>query len=74
MSMLNVRTDAAMDRALAALTAEGRTKTEAVRYALLRAYREDLIDQAKADAERLADDPDDRAEMLAIMRYMGTME
>jgi hypothetical protein len=74
MSMLNVRTDEAMDQAIAALTSSGRTKTEAVRYALLRTYREELVDQAKADAERLEADADDRAEMLAIQRYMGIAE
>jgi hypothetical protein len=72
--MLNVRTDEAMDQAIAALTSSGRTKTEAVRYALLRTYREELVDQAKADAERLEADADDRAEMLAIQRYMGIAE
>ena len=63
-----------MEQALAALTARGRTRTEAVRYALLRAYREELIAQAKADAEGLEADPDDRAEILAIQRYMGVAE
>lgn len=72
--MLNVRTDEAMDQAIAALTSSGRSKTEAVRYALLRTYREELIDQAKADAERLEADADDRAELLAIQRYMGIAE
>lgn len=71
MSMLNVRTDEAMDKAIAELTADGKTKTEAVREALLRAYREKLIKQAKADADRVEADPDDRAEILAIQRYMG---
>jgi hypothetical protein len=74
MSTLNVRTDAAMDKAIAALTADGRTKTEAVRYALLHTYRDELIKQAREDAERLADDPDDRAEMLSIQRYLGLVE
>jgi hypothetical protein len=71
MSMLNVRTDEAMDIAIAELTADGKTKTEAVREALLHAYREKLIKQAKADAERVEADPEDRAEILAIQRYMG---
>ena len=42
-----------------------------MRYALLHTYKEKLIAQARADAERLSDDPDDRAEMLAIQRFMG---
>ncbi|GAB3224680.1 hypothetical protein GCM10027447_13530 [Glycomyces halotolerans] len=75
MSTLNVRTDGAMEEAIRALTeSSGRSRTEAVRYALLRTYREELIKQARADAERLAEDPDDRAEMLAIQRYMGVGE
>ncbi|THV21790.1 hypothetical protein E9998_24280 [Glycomyces paridis] len=63
-----------MDRALAALTANGRTKTEAVRYALLHAYRDEVIRQAREDSERLAADPDDRAEMLAIQRFLGLLD
>ncbi|WP_051325624.1 type II toxin-antitoxin system VapB family antitoxin [Glycomyces tenuis] len=74
MPTLNIRTDEATEKALQALTAKGRTKTEAVRYALLHTYRDELIKQAREDAERLANDPDDRAEMLAIQRYMGVSE
>ena len=74
MGMLNVRTDEAMEKALQALTDDGWTRTEAVRSALLHAYREKLIKQAKADSERVEADPADRAEMLAIMRYMGVAE
>ncbi|WP_280478703.1 hypothetical protein [Nocardia cyriacigeorgica] len=71
MGALNVRTDEAMETALRALTGEHRTRSEAVRYALLRTYKELLLEQAAADAERLDNDPDDRAEMLAIQRFMG---
>ncbi|WP_035739059.1 hypothetical protein [Glycomyces arizonensis] len=74
MSTLNVRTDEAMEKALQALTEDGQSRTEAVRGALLHAYRERLIRQAKADAERVEADPNDRAEMLAIQRYMGVSE
>lgn len=66
-----MRTDEAMETALRALTGEHRTRSEAVRYALLRTYKELLLEQAAADAERLDNDPDDRAEMLAIQRFMG---
>ncbi|WP_067833548.1 hypothetical protein [Nocardia lijiangensis] len=72
MGTLNVRTDEAMETALAKLTANsGRTRSEAVRYALLRTYKELLLEQAAADAERLEADPEDQAEMLAIQRFMG---
>ena len=68
MPRLAVRTEEAMERALAALTVGGRTRTEAVRHALLRTCREELTDRVKTDADQLADD---RAEMPAIQRYMG---
>ena len=74
MGTLSIRTDAAMDQAIAALTADGCTETEAIRSALLEAHqRRTRIEQARADADRLADDPEDRAELPAIQRFMGTM-
>ncbi|GIG66491.1 hypothetical protein Pen01_27860 [Phytomonospora endophytica] len=69
-----MRTDEAMETALQALTSGGRSRSEAVRYALLHTYREQMIAQAKADADRLAENPDDQAEMLAIQRFMGVAE
>jgi hypothetical protein len=74
MGTLNVRTDEAMETALRALTEGHRSRSEAVRYAVLRTYKEMLLKQAKADAERLAADSDDQAEMLAIQRFMGVAE
>ncbi|MEV0702975.1 hypothetical protein AB0I53_34350 [Saccharopolyspora sp. NPDC050389] len=74
MGTLNVRTDEAMETALKALTGDSRSRSEAVRYALLRTYKEILLEQAEQDAERLKEDPDDQAEMLAIQRFMGVAE
>lgn len=74
MSSLNVRTDAAMEAALRQLTEKHGSRTDAVRYALLRTYRETLIEQARSDAERLASDAEDQAECLSIQRYMGAIE
>lgn len=74
MGTLTVRTDEAMETALRSLTGESRSRSDAVRYALLRTYREVLLEQARADADRLAADPDDQAEMLAIQRFMGVSE
>jgi Arc/MetJ-type ribon-helix-helix transcriptional regulator len=74
MGNLNVRTDEAMEMAIRALAGEHRSRSEAVRYAVLRTYRELMIEQAQADADRLAADPDDQAEMLAIQRFMGVAE
>ena len=74
MGALNVRTDEAMETALAELTSDGsRSRSEAVRYALLHTYKELLLKQATDDAERLADDPGDQAEILAIQRFMGVV-
>ncbi|MBB6345438.1 Arc/MetJ-type ribon-helix-helix transcriptional regulator [Nonomuraea muscovyensis] len=74
MGTLNVRTDEAMETALRALAGETRSRSEAVRHALLRTYEAMLIEQAAADAERLRNDSDDQAEMLAIQRYVGVAE
>lgn len=74
MPTLTVRTDEAMETALRALTGDRRTRSEAVRYALLRTYREMLLEQARSDAERLSADPDDQKEMLAIQRFMGVVD
>lgn len=74
MATLNVRTDEAMETALRALAGENRSRSDAVRYAVLRTYRETLVEQAAEDAERLGGDADDQAEMLAIQRFMGVTE
>lgn len=74
MGTLTVRTDDAMEMALQALAGADRSRSEAVRYALLRTYREVIVERARADADRLAADPDDQAEMLAIQRFMGVAE
>lgn len=74
MATLTVRTDEAMETALRALAGDKRSRSDAVRYAVLRTYRESLIEQAQDDAERLKKDPDDQAEMLAIQRFMGVAE
>lgn len=74
MATLNVRTDEAMETALKALTEQRGSRSDAVRYAVLRTYRETLIEQAQQDAERLKNDPEDQDEMLAIQRFMGVAE
>lgn len=71
MSTVTVRTDSATEAALAELAAKYGSRSDAVRHAVLRTYRETLLEQARADAERLSGDADDRAEMLAIQRFMG---
>ncbi len=74
MATLNVRTDEAMETALRELAARFGSRSDAVRYAVLHTYKETLLEQAREDAERLAADADDQAEMLAIQRFMGVAE
>ena len=74
MGTLTVRTDDDMEKALAALVEKSGSRSTAVRYAVLRTYRELLLEEAEQDSARLAEDPDDQAEMLAIQRFMGVME
>lgn len=71
---MNVRTDEAMETALRELAATHGSRSDAVRYAVLHTYRESVLAQASEDAERLASDPEDQAEMLAIQRFMGVAE
>lgn len=63
-----------MEIALKALSEQQGSRSDAVRYAILRTYKETLIEQAQQDAERLKNDSEDQAEMLAIQRYMGVAE
>jgi hypothetical protein len=74
MATLTVRTDDAMETALRALAGKSGSRSEAVRHAVLHTYKEMLLKQAEADSERLANDQDDQAEMLAIQRFMGVAE
>lgn len=63
---MTIRTDEEIERALAALTRGGRSRSDAVRAAIMRAYREERAAQLRAEAEAAADDPDDLAEIRAI--------
>jgi Arc/MetJ-type ribon-helix-helix transcriptional regulator len=66
MSTITVRTDAEIEAALAALTADGRSRSEAVRAAVLDAARARIREQVEAEARALAEDPDDLAEARAV--------
>lgn len=66
MSVLTIRTDDETDRALAALTRGGRTRSDVVREALLDAYRRALAAELRQEAEAAAADADDLAEVRAI--------
>lgn len=70
MGTLTIRTDADVDRALEQLTADGRSKSEAVRHAILLAERTRRRALMRAEAEALRDDPADAAAARALARDM----
>ena len=68
---LTVRLDDDAERALQALTGDGRTRTEAVRAALLDAERALRRADLRAWAERMNDDP---AEVAAARALAGDLD
>jgi len=66
MSTITVRTDAEVEAALVALTADGSSRSEAVRAALLDAARARLRAELQDEARSLAADADDVAEARAV--------
>jgi Arc/MetJ-type ribon-helix-helix transcriptional regulator len=73
METITFRPDAEAERALNELTADGTSRSAAIRDALLTAYRQRRIKRQRAEAERLSNDPDDRAEMRAIQEEMEAL-
>jgi Arc/MetJ-type ribon-helix-helix transcriptional regulator len=61
MGTLTIRTDPEVERALESLTRNGRSRSEAVRSAILAADRAQRRARMRAEAEALRDDPDDVA-------------
>jgi Arc/MetJ-type ribon-helix-helix transcriptional regulator len=61
MGRLTVRTDPAVERALASLTSEGQSRSEVARAAILDAERAHRRANLRAEAEALRNDPDDVA-------------
>ncbi|MER5318456.1 hypothetical protein [Streptosporangium roseum] len=68
MGMLTVDLDAKAEKALGELTSDGRSVNDAVREALVVAQRLRRMELARIAAERLSNDPADRAEAEAIMK------
>jgi len=73
MTTITFRSDADVDRALEALTAGGRDRSQAVREAILSAWRLEESERLEAEARELADDADDRAEARAVLADMESM-
>lgn len=70
MGTLTIRTDTDVDRALAALTADGRSRSEAVRGAILEAERALRRARLRAEAETLRADPEDVAAAKSLAAEM----
>ncbi len=68
--MVSLRLDAEAADALAVLTKDGRSRSDAIREALLVAAKRKRSDDLRAEAERLAADPADVAEKTAILEFM----
>lgn len=72
MSTVTIRTDAETDRALEALTRDGRSRSEVVREAILLAYRRQASARLRAEARAAAADPADLAEVRSIREELDT--
>jgi hypothetical protein len=73
MSTLTIRTDSEVEHALASLTAEGQSRSEAARSAILEAARAHRRARLRAEAEELRNDPVDVAASRALAAEMDTI-
>ena len=70
---ISVRLDAEAQRALDRLMEQGVSQSEAIRQALIDAARERRLAQVRADAERVGNDPADRAVIAEIREFMDEL-
>ena len=70
---ITFRPDADAERALAVLTSDGTSTSNAVRSALIAAARERVQASLRAEAAALAADEADRAEAAQVLRDMETL-
>ena len=70
---ISVRLDAEAQRALDRLMEAGVSQSEAIRQALIDTARERRREQVRADAERVGNDPADRAVIAEIHEYMDEL-
>ena len=70
---ISVRLDDESQRALRRLMERGVSQSEAIRRALIDSARSAWLEQAQLDAERIASDPGDRAEIAAVRAFMDDL-
>ncbi|MHB1612896.1 MAG: hypothetical protein ACYCXA_00385 [Actinomycetes bacterium] len=73
MSTLTIRTDPQVERALAALTSDGQSRSEAARSAILEAERAHRRARLRAEAEDLRNDSDDVAASRELAAEMDVI-
>jgi len=73
MPVLNFRTDQRSEEALAELTADGSTTSEAIRQALVDAVKLRRREQMRAESRLLADDEEDVAESRRVLAEMDEL-
>jgi hypothetical protein len=73
MAVVNFRTDDRTDRALAELTADGSTVSDAIRQALVDAVRMRRREQMRREALEVSHSAEDLAESLAVRREMDEL-
>lgn len=71
--VVNFRTDERSERALAELTADGSTISEAIRQALVDAVRLRRREQMRAESRELLNDEGDRAESRQVLAEMDEL-
>ncbi len=71
---ISVRLDDESQRALRRLMERGLSQSEAIRRALIDTASSAWLEQARMDAERLANDPSDRAEIAAVRAFMDELD
>lgn len=73
MTVVNFRTDERSDRALAELTADGATVSEAIRQALVDAVRLRRREQMRRESREVSEDPREVDESKAVLREMEAL-
>jgi hypothetical protein len=73
MGTITFRSDESSDAALTELTADGVDRSEAIRRALIEAAARRRAERLRAQAEALANDPEDLAEMRRVQADMAAL-
>ncbi|WP_449065827.1 hypothetical protein [Planomonospora algeriensis] len=73
MTVLTIELDPQMEAALADLTVDGDSPETAIRLAVLTAWRLRCDERIRAQAEAIAADPDDQAEIRAIQHELDDL-